>query len=382
MYIAEKTSYFLAHKQAIRLLLRRSFQKLKSFFYNACYRTIVLFVHQNTICFFFSSSSTKFNNITIIRNAFGNDKRCVSVHPDTSFFDSLLFLARAKVIVLDQSHSIISNINLVNKTTCIQCWHSSGWYKKVGFDAKRVTFPKKYEYERISRIHRNIDYFVISDRKLINNYAKAFHIESNHILPLGLARTDMLFALDCSGERMHFEQEHSKAVGKKIFLYAPTFRTAPGGVRFHNYTLDIKKLQEALGDNWIFLLRKHPSIKQSPPQGWIDVSDMPLESCLAISDAMATDYSSILFDYSFFRRPIFLIVSDGEEYQNSQRGLYRLPHELVGDAVCHSTEDLIGKVTSNTTVDHGIWENYMSSCDGHSTYRIVSLINNVYHGEK
>ena len=367
-----------AIQHVLRRLITTVFSKASQLFFNTCYHALALFCSKTDICFFLSPSSENFSNLSIIHKAFGKDDRIVTISPKASLVTALYALAKAKVVVLDQSHSLISKVKLVDKTTCVQCWHSSGWYKKVGFDAKRPAFPEKDELQRIERIHRNIDYFIISDSKLVENYAAAFHILPSQVLPLGLARTDILFKTDNNFERDQFEKQFPKTSGKKFFLYAPTFRAVPKGHRFHEYHLDIKKLQERLGYEWAFLLRKHPSIRGTVPQGWIDVSRMPLESCLAVSDALATDYSSILFDYSYFQRPIFLIVPDDQEYQASQRGLYRTPHQLVGNAVCRSTDELIEKLSSGERFKHHIWQDYMSACDGHSTERVVSIINEIY----
>ena len=106
------------------------------------------------------------------------------------------------------------------------------------------------------------------------------------------------------------------------------------------------------------------------------MSDAPQEVCLAAADAMVTDYSSILFDYSYFHRPIYLIVPDLEEYLSSERGLYLLPDELGVSGVCRSTGEIIsymkGEAGKHAQIE--IWERFMGACDGHATDRVCQFI--------
>lgn len=63
----------------------------------------------------------------------------------------------------------------------------------------------------------------------------------------------------------------------------------------------------------MIIYRSHPTLKYNN-NNIINVSDLELDFVLSISDILISDYSSIIFDYSFFRRPIVLFVPDLEEY--------------------------------------------------------------------
>ncbi|MEJ7207694.1 CDP-glycerol glycerophosphotransferase family protein, partial [Staphylococcus epidermidis] len=55
-----------------------------------------------------------------------------------------------------------------------------------------------------------------------------------------------------------------------------------------------------------------------------------------ISDALITDYSSVMFDYGILKRPQFFFAYDIEKYDKGLRGFYMdymndLPGEIITD---------------------------------------------------
>src|SRR5690606_31710715 len=104
--------------------------------------------------------------------------------------------------------------------------------------------------------------------------------------------------------------------GKKVALYAPTFRDHDRGERFCP-GLSLTDMQKSLGDDYVLLVRSHSFSKSSldvemePLASIIDVSGYVSsnELCL-ISDLLITDYSSIMFDYACLKRPIVLFHYD------------------------------------------------------------------------
>jgi CDP-glycerol glycerophosphotransferase (TagB/SpsB family)/glycosyltransferase involved in cell wall biosynthesis len=112
--------------------------------------------------------------------------------------------------------------------------------------------------------------------------------------------------------------------GTTVFLYAPTHRDH---LRGYVPLLDPAALAAALGPDTLVMLRTHyryaGGARQAPAgPGVLDVSRHPsvAELCLA-SDALITDYSSLMFDYAGLDRPIVLYVPDWEVYR-AVRGTY------------------------------------------------------------
>ncbi|MEU6657770.1 CDP-glycerol glycerophosphotransferase family protein [Streptomyces sp. NPDC046821] len=109
-------------------------------------------------------------------------------------------------------------------------------------------------------------------------------------------------------------------------LYAPTHRDYRTDFLPQ---LDLAAFCRALGDEFVVLLRAHHSYEGSAglegmlrSGALIDVTEhlSPEEVCLA-SDALITDYSSVMFDYANLDRPVVVYADDWDIYRET-RGVY------------------------------------------------------------
>ncbi|MFE0176382.1 CDP-glycerol glycerophosphotransferase family protein [Streptomyces sp. NPDC059002] len=109
-------------------------------------------------------------------------------------------------------------------------------------------------------------------------------------------------------------------------LYAPTHRDYRTDFATQ---LDLPAFCDALGEEYVVLLRAHhfyegsAGLEEVVRSGkLIDVTEhrSPEEVCLA-SDALITDYSSIMFDYANLDRPIVVYADDWDIYRET-RGVY------------------------------------------------------------
>ncbi|MFE9686147.1 CDP-glycerol glycerophosphotransferase family protein [Streptomyces sp. NPDC006285] len=109
-------------------------------------------------------------------------------------------------------------------------------------------------------------------------------------------------------------------------LYAPTYRDYPRDV---SAQFDLARFCDALGPEFVVLLRAHyfldgdAGLRRAVADGrLIDVTSLrdTEDVCLA-SDALITDYSSIMFDYANLDRPIVTYADDWDVYRDT-RGVY------------------------------------------------------------
>ena len=132
---------------------------------------------------------------------------------------------------------------------------------------------------------------------------------------------------------------------KKVIMYAPTWRDDEF-VKKGQYLFDLKinlaNLKEQIGDDYVILLRMHYLIANALDlTGYddfaIDVSNYnDISELYLISDALITDYSSVMFDYGILKRPQFFFAYDIEKYDKGLRGFYMnymedLPGEIITD---------------------------------------------------
>src|SRR5699024_11665086 len=80
---------------------------------------------------------------------------------------------------------------------------------------------------------------------------------------------------------------------------------------------------EKLGGEWTILLRGHHNIaagRQTSGLSVIDVTDYPLVNDLYLAaDALVTDYSSVMFDFSVTGKQIVFLAPDIDAYGDSIR---------------------------------------------------------------
>ena len=221
----------------------------------------------------------------------------------------------------------ISYLPKRKKQKIINTWHGGGPYKKTSTDVY-----DNYWYRKEVRMNcDNTDYILSSCRYFTEKEAVSMGFEAERCVPAGLPRNDILFQ-----ERQETVRKvrdyYSMPESKKFILYAPTFRSSSARstskMVSNDIDLDVASLMSALemksGFEWICGIRLHPKLAD------IDMSKMDVINCttypdmqelLCCADAIITDYSSLMWDYSFTYRPVFLYAPDIEQYEK-ERGFY------------------------------------------------------------
>ncbi|MFI2783218.1 bifunctional glycosyltransferase/CDP-glycerol:glycerophosphate glycerophosphotransferase [Streptomyces sp. ALB3] len=140
-------------------------------------------------------------------------------------------------------------------------------------------------------------------------------------LPYGYPRNDVL----CTATPEQKDKARAElgiAPGATVLLYAPTHRDYRRGFLPR---LDLEGLSRALGPGWVLLVRAHYFYGRSAGTAGdrvVDVTGHPrVEELFLASDALITDYSSLMFDYACLDRPIITYAPDWDAYR-AARGVY------------------------------------------------------------
>ncbi len=285
------------------------------------------------------------------------------------------YLLTSKVIVTDDYLRYMRAFKLRDGQKLLQIWHACGAFKKFGLDA-----PSQISRAEEIATHSQYSAVTVTSEKCRKAYASAFGISEDICLPLGLPRTDEVIKNSAMLKESVFEK-HPELKEKTIYLYCPTFRE-DNGIRIeYNPEIDWKILSESLKEDEIFIIRRHPLMNYKLcREDYNNIIDMSDESTLVLTAACSviiTDYSSVIYDACLMDVPTVFYCPDLKEYE---RGFYLdfhndLPGETVTDgkqllSVIRSTKenppaDRIEKFRSEQT----------EACDGHSTERVVKLIN-------
>lgn len=239
-------------------------------------------------------------------------------------------------------------LNKKNNQIYIQTWHGTP-LKRLANDMKIVRMPgtttpkyKKNFYAETSRW----DYLISPNRYSTNIFKTAFWMDENRTLEIGYPRNDIL--VNRSNDQEYIEKlkkELNIPKGKKIIMYAPTWRDdefVKKGKYLFDLKINLENLQKELGDEFVILLRMHYLISNALDlSGYedfaIDVSNYnDISELYLISDALITDYSSVMFDFGILKRPQYFFAYDIEKYDKGLRGFYMdymndLPGEIITD---------------------------------------------------
>ena len=296
-------------------------------------------------------------------------------------------MATAKYVFLNDSSRQVSCVPLRQETKVVQLWHACGAFKKFGYSTTEKIFGgSKDELEKYP-YHKNFSYVTVSSPEVIWAYAQAFHMEDqkDHIVATGISRTDLFF--DEEKKKEAYDKVHREVPitnGKKIILYAPTFRGRVAHAASPD-EMDLWKMKKALGDQYVMLMKHHPFVKERPvilkevQDFAMDVTDrLTIEELLMVSDICISDYSSLIFEYSLFERPMIFYAYDQADYDD-WRGFYYDYHEMTPGPVVTTDDEIIDYITNvedqfdrQQVADFRY--KFMRSCDGHATERILELL--------
>ena len=159
-------------------------------------------------------------------------------------------------------------------------------------------------------------------------YAAALRTPLERVLALGAPRTDFFFdAAALAAARARVLAAYPALAGRRVVLYAPTFRGRGSGKRAAP-GLDAARLRAALPADHVLALKSHPNLDPaaSPTAGFDVVVDPAPEinELLAATDVLVTDYSSSIFEFALLRRPIVLLVERPRRLRARPRAVPRL----------------------------------------------------------
>lgn len=291
-------------------------------------------------------------------------------------------LARAKYLINNATFPayVVKRPGAVHVQT-----HHGTPLKTMGLDQPR--FPASLGKFDAARMRRNIakwDFSVTANRHTTLLWDRQFPIKGE-TLETGYPRNDVLAratAEDTAAARAEF------GIGpdERVVLYAPTHR------EWHQVftpVLDVDALAEALGPNTRVLLRGHYFYDSLgfPPRHprVIDVSRHPsVERLMLASDAMITDFSSVMFDYAVLDRPLVIFAPDWEVYKAVRGVTFDLAAEHPG-TFATGFDELVeafrgGQVTGEEAAAFRarFRERFCSLEDGHAAERVVRR---VFRGE-
>ena len=294
-------------------------------------------------------------------------------------------LASARAFVVDDYFFPVYVVRPRSGTIRLQVWHAAGAFKKFGYSVLDRSFGADEAYVRKVAIHTNYSLALVSSMSVAPHYAEAFGQPVDLFTSrFGLPRAD-LFADQARRERAlaRLRATYGLPDGRRVVLYAPTFRGDTVGKARYDDLLDLRAMHETLGDGYAVLLKLHPFVRDAleiPPDlapFAIDASaDPDLNELMLISDVLVTDYTSAIYEFALLGRPIAFLAPDEDAYER-ERGFYLdFPGDLPGP-VFETTADLAAAIRADAFDLERVRAFAAAGfdvVDGHATARIVDEV--------
>ena len=234
-----------------------------------------------------------------------------------------------------------------------------------------------------------IDYIVVGSEFDKASCIRGFRFDRGFIMA-GSPRSDGLF----------HERENKDKVFKyygierdtHVLLYAPTYRfDRRKGKHAHQFQVDgfdyeaVKTaLERRFGGSWIIAFRLHPSVKTTTkneplPSFVVDVSAYEdSEELVSAFDITVSDFSSIMFEPAFVKKPVFLYAEDLRDYLENEYDILIDYHELPFD-IAENIEQLCENILNFNKSEYigrldAFFEKYGIHEDGHASERVAEFI--------
>lgn len=298
------------------------------------------------------------------------------------------YLATSAVFVVDDYFFPLFVVKRRPGTYVVQVWHAAGAFKQFGYSLRKgeKTFGAKPTLLERVRIHTNYDLALVSSMRFAPFYAEAFdQPETLFSSSLGMARTDVLCDPELrAAATARLRETLDLPEGRRIVLYAPTFRGDTVTRARYEDDLDLEVLHKAVGEDVFVLMRLHPfvrsalTIPEHMREFAVDASSLPdINELMLVTDVLVTDYSSSIYEFALLGRPIVMFAPDHDSYV-AERGFYFDDYVSgVPGPVVESTEEL-GEVLARGEFDldrvRAFAAESFDVADGRATHRFIEQV--------
>lgn len=254
--------------------------------------------------------------------------------------------------------------------------------KRVGLDLQdRPAATPTTDFAGLLRGADQWDYLLSANRHSTLVWEKAIP-SSYTTLEYGYPRNDA-FHRATVDDVVALRERLGIPAGSTAILYAPTHRDYRRSRPEH---LDFERVLRDLGPRFTILTRTHltyadASVPAVCHPRLVDVSGYPSveELCLA-SDALVTDYSSLMFDYAALDRPIVIHAEDWEAYE-AARGTYFDLRSCPPGAIARTEDELVDifatghwRGSRSAQLRAAFRSRFCSYDDGHAAERVVRRV--------
>ena len=290
-------------------------------------------------------------------------------------------LAWADVILVDDHVPLFDRLVLGEKKTLIQVWHAGAGFKGVGYSRwGHYGCPGPFS------CHRQYSYCICDSQGIAKFFSEQFGILDEQIIPTGMPRMDRY--VDPDNRRRVTEKlyaQYPQLQGKKIILFAPTYRGQDRQNAFYPYELiDCEELYRyCCENNAAVLFKMHPWVQGAVPipdsraDRFINMNGYPnINELFYVTDLLITDYSSSMYEFLLMRKPMLFFAFDKNQFATS-RGFHRDYDTNVPGKVCESFAELMQAIRTEDYEFEKVEQfhgRYLDYTDGGNCDRVIDWL--------
>jgi len=216
------------------------------------------------------------------------------------------------------------------QTTYIQTWHGTA-LKTMGMHTPQVKAMLTGQRKALAKAVNRFDHFLVRSEYDIRTLVEAFEMRAEP-LRVGYPRNDLLRPEGRDQRTAELRARFGFPEGKTVLLYAPTFRNTSGPFK---PDFSLEDFAREFGETHLLLLRAHylntVTVPEAARGAVQDMSKHPdVTELFLASDALITDFSSVMFDYALLDRPMLFFAPDKEGYTRDRGTYFDLEAEAPG----------------------------------------------------
>jgi CDP-glycerol glycerophosphotransferase len=262
--------------------------------------------------------------------------------------------------------------------TVLQTWHGTP-LKRIAL-SRRGLRPRAAVATLLERSRWNI---LLAQNRYSTRIFRTAYAYLNPTWEEGYPRNDRLLAPDAPQRAVILRTALGIPATSTVVMYAPTWRDdRPDDVD----QLDVAAFARELGPDYTVLIRGHSRSLRGGSDvhasNVLDVTSYPdVSDLFLVSDALVTDYSSVMFDYTVTGKPLYFYTPDLDRYRGELRGFYFDLLAVSPGPVVRSAADLIAQLrdpdaaTATYAARYRTWrERFNTRDDGHASARVVDRL--------
>lgn len=282
---------------------------------------------------------------------------------------SMYHMATSRVCVLDAYWPAVSILKHKPQLTVIQMWHAIGKIKKSGYQTLNKSSGRSAKTAELLCMHRNYDIIIAGGRAWNPYYCASFDTTEDKLLNIGLPRIDHLLQTEAEN-RQNVLEVYPEFKGKKVILYAPTFR--------RNMELKWEPLLDCIDfDQYVLIIKGHPNQKiECNHPGVRMCPEFKAVDLLAVCDYLITDYSAIAVEAAVLNKKTYYYLYDFEAYTENN-GINVSPFDSMPGCAFREAEPMMASLTSGDypqDVLDAYREKYLPEGLGTSTIRLAETV--------